>query len=64
MRPMFAYLIVYFALVLGAVAVLWRVGFATQVSPGWLFFGAFVAVALGLVLALLSMNPSQPRTRE
>lgn len=64
MRPMLVYLIAYFTLIIMAGAVLWRAGLTSQIPAGWLFLAGFVAVALGVALALLSKNRSQPPTRE
>lgn len=64
MRPILVYLIAYFTLIIVASTVLWRAGLTSHVPAAWLFLAGFVAVALGVVLALLSMNPVRPPARE
>lgn len=63
MRPMVVYLFSYF-LVLGiAAAVLWRAGVLSQIPFAWLFFAGFLSIALGVVLAVMSMDTTRPRAR-
>ncbi|MFN7915044.1 MAG: hypothetical protein U0Q55_06870 [Vicinamibacterales bacterium] len=64
MRPMLVYLSAYFTLIVVAGAVLWRAGVTSQIPSAWLFLAGFIAVALGVVLAVLSLTPTQPPTRE
>jgi hypothetical protein len=51
------YLSLYFALVLGAVLVLWQGGILAQLSPLWVVMGLLFAVILGVILAITSDQP-------
>jgi hypothetical protein len=54
-RPVLAaYLIVYYLLVAGAAATLWRTGLTDYLDRGWTSAAIGAAVALGGLLALLS----------
>jgi hypothetical protein len=52
MRFIHLYLAVYFLLLIAAGATLWNAGVLARAAGIWALLGAFVAVALGLLLAL------------
>jgi hypothetical protein len=58
MRFIHLYLIGYFVLLLGAVLALWKSGVLVRVPGIWLFISAVIAVGLGIVLAVTSVNPT------
>jgi hypothetical protein len=51
------YLIGYFALVLAAALVLWRVGILSHVPVIWLALASLMAVGPGIVLMMVSRGP-------
>jgi hypothetical protein len=53
-RALIVYLAVYFALVAGAVATLWRSGLVMHLDRTWTIAAILFAVALGGLLAVLS----------
>lgn len=52
MRLLHLYLLVYFALVIGAGLALWQAGVVSRVRPEWLVLLGGVAVGLGVLLAV------------
>jgi hypothetical protein len=60
MRFVHVYLVIYFALIAGAAAALWRSGVLTEIPPVWLSTGAVVALGLGVLLAAVSTTPTTP----
>ncbi|HEV8318511.1 MAG TPA: hypothetical protein VGQ10_13950 [Vicinamibacterales bacterium] len=57
MRFLRLYLVGYFVLLLGAVLALWRSGILRQIPGVWIAIAAVIAVGLGIVLAVSSVNP-------
>ena len=53
MRFLGIYLGIYFALVIGALAALWRGGVLAYVSPLSILLGSIVVVGLGVLLAVV-----------
>lgn len=53
-RSLTVYLVLYYALVAGAAATIWRSGLAAHLDRGWTIVAVVVALALGGILALLS----------
>lgn len=56
-RFLIAYLVLYFASVIGAVVTLWRAGLVDEVGRPRVFMAIAIAVALGALLALVSRKP-------
>ena len=52
MRFLYAYLIGYFLLVIGAGLALWQAGAFYRLGPIWVVIGITVALGLGILLAL------------
>jgi hypothetical protein len=48
------YLVVYYILVAGALATMWRSGILGHLDRAWTIMAVVVAVALGAILAVLS----------
>jgi hypothetical protein len=61
MRPLHFYLVVYFALVLGAGFALWQAGVLRHIPVLWLVAGFGAAAALGVLLKVTALPA---RTRE
>ena len=57
MRLVHAYLVVYFALVMGAGLALWQAGILARLAPLWIVLTALGVTLLGLLLAYLSAPP-------
>jgi hypothetical protein len=57
MRFIHLYLIGYFVLILGAGLALWQAGVLARIPGIWLLISAVVAVGLGIVLAVTSVQP-------
>jgi hypothetical protein len=60
MKLLHIYLLVYFALIVGAAVALWQGGVLARLSPVWVVVCAVIAVALGLAAALTSIRPTRP----
>jgi hypothetical protein len=56
------YLIAYFALLGGAALALWQSGILAEIPRLWIAVGTFVAIGIGIVLAVAS-NTGAIRTR-
>jgi hypothetical protein len=52
MRFLYAYLIGYFLLILGAGLALWQAGAFSRLGPIWVVIGFTMALGLGILLAL------------
>ena len=59
MRLLHAYLIGYFALIVGAGLALWQAGVLVRIPLAWLVMSALVCVALSILLAITSTPVSQ-----
>jgi hypothetical protein len=57
MRFIHLYLIGYFVLLLGAGLALWQAGVLARIPGIWLLISAVIAVGLGIVLAVTSVQP-------
>ena len=57
MRFIHLYLIGYFVLLLGAGLALWQAGVLARIPGVWLLISAVIAVGLGIVLAVTSVQP-------
>jgi len=57
MRFIHVYLIGHFGLIAGAVLALWRADVLVRIAPTWIVVGLMVAIAPGVVLAVLSAKP-------
>lgn len=53
-RALIAYLLVYYAVVAGAVVTVWRSGLIAHLDRAWTFLTIAVAVMLGAILAVLT----------
>lgn len=53
-RALILYLALYYLLIAGAAATLWRSGLIAHLDRGWTYSLIAFAVALGMLLALLS----------
>jgi hypothetical protein len=53
-RLLILYLVVYYILVAGALATMWRSGILGHLDRAWTIMAVVVAVALGAILAVLS----------
>ena len=49
-RVLVVYLVVYFALLLGAIMTLWRSGVIAHLHRGWTYSAIVIAVGLGVLL--------------
>jgi hypothetical protein len=58
-RFIYAYLIGYFVLLLGAGLSLWQAGVLARLSLGWVFLAALVAIGLGLLLGIAAGDRSR-----
>ena len=56
-RFLIAYLVLYFALVIGAVVTLWRAALVDEIGRPTVYTAIAIAVALGVLLALLFRKP-------
>jgi len=56
-RFLIAYLVLYFALVFGAVVTLWRAGLVDEIGRPTVYTAIAVAAALGVLLALVFRKP-------
>jgi hypothetical protein len=54
MRFVHLYLLVYFALVIGAGLALWQAGILQHIAPLWIGLTSVVVLALGFLLVLTS----------
>ncbi len=62
MRAVALYLVIYFALVAGALIALWQGGVLVFLSTSWIVLGLLVAVGLGVLLALVTAwHPRVPQ---
>jgi hypothetical protein len=57
-RFIYFYLVIYFALIAGAVYALWRAQVLQRMPSEWVGLSVVVSVSLGLLLALLSYRPA------
>ena len=57
MRFIHLYLIGYFVLLVGAWLALWQAGALSRIPGIWLLISAVIAVGLGIVLAVTSVQP-------
>jgi hypothetical protein len=57
MRVVHVYLAVYFLLLAGAVATLWRAGVLARLPAGGVVLTVGVSLALGVLLAIVSRRP-------
>jgi hypothetical protein len=64
MRLVTVYLIVYFALVLGAVFALWAGGALPHIGAPRLAIALAIAIGLGALLAFASARPAADETAE
>ena len=55
------YLGIYFLLIAGAGATLWRADVLQRMPREWVGFSLVVAVSLGILLAVLSLQPAPAR---
>jgi hypothetical protein len=55
-----AYLIVYFALLAGALLTLWQTDILRQIPRPWTVLAVLVSVGLGLLLAVVARHPRRP----
>jgi len=53
-HALIAYLVLYYVLIAGAVATLWRSGLIEHLDRGWTLAAVACAVILGILLAWLS----------
>ena len=53
-RALIAYLLVYYAVVAGAVVTVWRSGLIAHLDRAWMLLAIAVAVTLGAILGVLS----------
>lgn len=58
MRFIHVYLVSYFVLVIGAIAVLWQAGVLARIDGVWTAVGVIVALGLGIILAVASARPA------
>jgi hypothetical protein len=58
MRFIHLYLIGYFLLLAGAGLALWEAGLFAHVSAIWALIAVFIAVGLGVLLAVTSIRPT------
>ena len=56
-RFLIAYLVLYFAVVAGAVVTVWRSGLIDDIGRPTVYTAIAVALALGVLLALVSRKP-------
>ena len=61
MRLVHVYLVVYFALVIGALSALWYGGVLRQISPVWIIIGLVIAFGLGIMLSVSAGKPEITR---
>ena len=56
-RFLIAYLILYFASVVGAIVTVWRSGLVDEIGRPTVYTAIAIALALGALLALVSRKP-------